>query len=161
LVRLRSHLSVAAALALIGLVFIAPVRAQNLLRNGSFEGPTAENVPESWSFHDFTGGDMATGEVTGGGRVGDRCLKLKAPVFPADFTAYSRPIDVSDLQGREIIFSCFFRTVDHPQAQVTLVTYAESFTEREFATQELLSESHPLGETREWMQYATHLTVPA
>ncbi len=139
---------------------IVPAGAQNLLRNGSFEGPTAENVPESWSFHDFTGDEMATGEVVGRARVGERCLKLKAPVFPADFTAYCRPIDVSDLQGRELIFSCFFRTVEHPQAQVTLVTYAESFTEREFVTQELLSESHPLGESRDWLHYATHLTVP-
>ena len=139
---------------------IAPAGAQNLLRNGSFEGPTAENVPESWSFHDFTGDGMATGEVVGRARVGERCLKLKAPVFPADFTTYCRPIDVSDLQGQELIFSCFFRTVEHPQAQVTLVTYAESFTEREFATQELLSEAHPLGESKDWLHYATHLTVP-
>jgi len=158
---------VAGVLALVLAVCIsAPARAQNLLRNGSFEGPTAGDVPESWSYHDFSGdtlvGDhIGSGEVTGGARVGRRCLKLQAPVFPANFAAYCRPIDVSDLQGPEIIFSCFFRTVDHPQVQVTLATYAEGFTEREFLTPELLSESHTLGETRDWMRYATHLTMPS
>ncbi|MGD9495787.1 MAG: hypothetical protein AB7Y46_05700 [Armatimonadota bacterium] len=156
---------VAVSLALILLTCLCPAGAQNLLRNGSFEGPTAGDVPESWSYHDFAGGriggiKMATGTVTAGGHVGRQCLKLQGPVFPVDFAAYCRPIDVSRLEGKQLIFSCYFRTVDHPQAEVTLATYAEDFTTREFATPELLTETHPLGETRVWSLYFTHLTVP-
>lgn len=139
----------------------APAGAQNLLRNGSFEGPVAGNVPESWAFADFIGGEHARGEVVGGAAVGRQCLKLKAPAFPADFAAYCRPIDVSHLQGREVLFSCFFRTVEHPQAEVMLATYDTDFTAREFRTQVLRSEAHVLGETKEWTRFATHLTIPA
>lgn len=137
----------------------APAPAQNLVRNGSFEGPTAGDVPENWSYHDFQGDGNASGEVDGRGRVGRQCLKLHSPVFPADFAAYCRPIDVEDLQTSELIFSCFFRTRQHPQAQITLATYGEDFTEREFRTTQLDSESHPLGETSRWTRYATHIRL--
>ncbi len=138
-----------------------PAEAQNLLRNGSFEGSVAGKVPESWAYADFIGGEHAGGEVVGGAAVGRQCLKLQAPAFPADFAAYCRPIDVRELQGRELIFSCFFRTVEHPQAEVMFAIYDTDFTEREFRTQVLRSESHVLGETKDWTRFATHLTVPA
>lgn len=138
-----------------------PASAQNLLRNGSFEGPVAGNVPESWAFVDFIGGEHASGEVVKGAIVGRQCLKLEAPAFPADFAAYCRPIDVSHLQGRELIFSCFFRTVDHPQAEVMFALYDTDFTQLEFRTPVLRSETHALGETKQWTRFTSHLTVPA
>ncbi|MGC9317847.1 MAG: hypothetical protein ACP5KN_07420 [Armatimonadota bacterium] len=156
----RGHAAILAGL-LAAMVAGGPssVEAQNLLRNGSFEGPVAGNVPESWSFHDFQGDELASGEVDRGGRVGPNCLKLTSPVFPVDYVAYCRPIDVEDLESDELIFSCFFRTKDHPQAQVTLATYGEDFTEREFDTPDLQTESHPLGETPRWTLYSTHVQI--
>ncbi len=139
----------------------APAQAQNLLRNGDFNGPVAADIPQGWALHDFRDDDLAGAEVVDrNAKIGRRALKLEAPVFPADFTAFSRPIDVSRLQNQEIIFSCFFRTEDHPQALVTLATYGEDFTAREFHTPELRSESHPLGESSDWLLYNTHLTIP-
>ncbi|MEA3401223.1 MAG: hypothetical protein U9R79_08310 [Armatimonadota bacterium] len=156
----RGHAAILAGLLAATVAGVpSSARAQNLLRNGSFEGPVAGTVPESWSFHDFQGDELASGEVDRGGRVGPHCLKLTSPVFPVDYVAYCRPIDVEDLDSDELIFSCFFRTKDHPQAQVTLATYGEDFTEREFATPDLLTESHPLGETRRWVLYTTHLQL--
>ncbi len=150
---------VAAALILASLVG-TPAMAQNMLRNGGFEGPAADGVPQSWGFRDFSDDGRVTAEIAGGAKIGRQCLKLKAPAFPADFTAFCRPIDLDDLEADEIIFSCFFRTVDHPQPLITLATYAEDFTEREFDTPELHSESHPLGETGDWLLYTTHLRLP-
>ncbi len=136
-----------------------PAAAQNLLRNGSFEGPVAVDVPESWSYHDFQGDAIASGTVDRGGRVGQASLKLTSPVFPVDFAAYCRPIDLTGVESNEIIFSCFFRTKEHPQAEVTLATYGEDFTVREFRTRELQSQSHTLGETPEWTLFTTHLRL--
>lgn len=147
-------------LALILACLAAPAGAQNLLRNGSFEGPVAGDVPESWAIADFIGGEHAAAQVVRGATVGSQCLKIKGPAFPSDIAAYCRPIDVSDLQERELIFSCFFRTVEHPQAEVMLATYDTDFTELEFRTQVLRSEAHALGETKDWTRFATHLTVP-
>ncbi len=137
-----------------------PALSQNLLRNGSFEGPVAADAPQSWAFHDFRNDDLVQGEVVGGAKIGRQALMLESPAFPADFAAFCRPVPVSDLDTQEIIFSCFFRTEEHPQALVTLATYAEDFAEREFRTPELQSESHPLGETSDWHLYTTRLELP-
>lgn len=132
--------------------------AGNLVRNGRFEGAVAGNVPESWSFHDFRTDKLASGSVaTRGGFVGPQCLELKAPAFPADFACYSRPVDVSSLGNSELIFSCYFRTEEHPQAVVTLGTYAEDFTRREFETPALQGETYYVGEAKEWTLFATRL----
>ncbi len=131
--------------------------AQNLLRNARFEGATAGDVPESWSFHDFRDDGLAQGKVVRGGNAGPQCLELKAPAFPANYTCYSRPMNVSDLVGDEIIVSCFFKTVEHPQASVTIATYADDFTRLEFDTPELDSETYALGESKPWTLFTSHV----
>lgn len=140
----------------------APAMAQNLLRNGGFEEPVAGDAPQGWSFHDFRGDDLASGEVTRKKPAfGKHSLMLQAPAFPADFTAFCLPLDVADIPSDEILFSCFYRTEQHPQALVTLALYGEDFTVREFRTPELHSESHPLGETAGWDSFTTHLPLPS
>jgi hypothetical protein len=131
--------------------------AQNLLRNARFEGATAGDVPESWSFHDFRDDGLAHGRVVRGGNAGPQCLELKSPVFPANYACYSRPMNVGDLVGDEIIVSCFFKTAEHPQASVTIATYADDFTRLEFDTPELDSETYHLGESSRWTLFATHI----
>lgn len=159
--RATAHTLRSALLSALILCIIAPAGAQNLLRNGNFEGPVAAGIPQGWGFHDFRADDLAQGEIVDrNAKIGRQALMLEAPVFPADFAAFTRPIDVSRLDTNEIIFSCFFRTEDHPQALVTLATYGEDFTVREFRTPELQSESHPLGESSDWLLYTTHLSLP-
>ncbi len=153
----RASLAAIIGALLVGQLLASPAHAQNLVRNGRFEGATAGDVPESWSFHDFRDDYLASGKVTRGGNVGPNCLELTAPVFPAEYACYTRPMDISDMAGEEIIFSCYFKTKDHPQATITLATYAEDFTLLEFDTPELDSEAHPLGETKQWSLFATHL----
>ncbi len=137
-----------------------PAAAQNLLRNGGFEGPVADDIPQNWMFHDFRADALASGKVETKSKFGRQSLLLQAPAFPADFTAFCRPLDVDDLQGHEVLFSCYYRTEEHPQALVTLSTYAEDFTPLEFRTPELHSESHPIGESKDWRLYVSRLTIP-
>ncbi|MFW6437693.1 MAG: hypothetical protein ACOCZ7_01660, partial [Armatimonadota bacterium] len=139
---------------------LMPASAQNLLRNGGFEQEVAGDAPQGWAYHDFRGSELASGEVTGGAAFGKQCLMLQAPSFPADFAAFCLPVDVDDLEAEEIFFSCFYRTEEHPQATVTLAAYGEDFTEREFVTPELHSESHALGETGKWKAFTTRMAIP-
>ncbi|MGI5819026.1 MAG: hypothetical protein ACOX9R_13110 [Armatimonadota bacterium] len=156
-----STLVAALAVALIAGCTAAPAVAQNLLRNGGFEGPVAGDAPQGWAFRDLRADGLASAEVTTKNPAfGRQSLMLSAPAFPADFTAFTLPIDVDDIKGDEIFFSCFYRTENHPQAFVTLAAYDEDFTQREFATPELHSESHPLGETAKWDSYVTRMTIP-
>jgi hypothetical protein len=135
--------------------------AQNLIRNGGFEGPAAGDAPQGWSFHDFRQDELTGGEVVRkNAAFGKHCLKLQAPAFPADFAAFCLPIDVEGLESDEILFSCFYRTEEHPQALVTLAAYGQNFAEREFQTPELHSESHPIGETSKWDVFTTRMAVP-
>ncbi|MFW6156821.1 MAG: hypothetical protein ACOC7J_05850, partial [Armatimonadota bacterium] len=138
-----------------------PALSQNLLRNGGFEGPAAGDAPQGWSFHDFRGDELAKGEITKKKPAfGKQSLMLQSPAFPADYTAFCLPVDVTDLTSDELLFSCFYRTEDHPQTLVTLAAYDEDFTAREFQTPGLHSESHPLGETDRWDAYTTRMTIP-
>ncbi len=140
---------------------LAPAAAQNLLRNGGFEGPVAGDAPQGWSYHDFRGDELVKSEVTDDGEeFGDYCLKLESPGFPADYTAFCLPVDVTDVESDELLFSCSYRTKKHPQALVTLAAYDQDFTEREFQTPGLHSVSHPLGETEDWHGYTTRMQVP-
>lgn len=158
---MRSAVLVLAMLPVLIACATVSSQAQNLVRNGTFEGPATAEAPQSWAFFDFRGEDLARGQVvSGNARVGRQSLLLESSVFPADFAAFTRPIDVSRLATNEIIFSCFYRTEGHPQALVTLATFAEDFTVREFRTPELRSESHPLGEVSAWTLYTTRLTIP-
>jgi len=139
----------------------APALAQNLLRNGGFEAPVAGDAPQGWSFHNFHGNDFAKGEVVKKQTAfGKYALLLRAPTFPADFTAFCLPVNVQDLVSDEILFSCSYRTEEHPQALLTLAAYGEDFTIREFSTPELHSESHPIGETATWRSFSTRMRVP-
>ena len=136
--------------AAVGVSLALPVAAGNLIRNGRFEEPATEGVPQNWSFHNWRQDELASGEVTAGGNVGPHCLRLSSPVFPADFAAYCRPVDVSAWAGREMLITCYYHTIKHPQAQVAIATYAEPFTLKEFETPQLQSEAFPLGESAHW-----------
>ncbi len=148
-------------LAVLVAACITPAPAQNLLRNGDFEAPVAGDAPQGWSFHDFRGDGLARGEVVQKkAAFGRQALTLQAPAFPADFTAFCLPVDIDREETQEIFFSCFYRTEGHPQALVTLAAYGADFTEREFSTPELHSESHPLAEAGSWIPFATRMAIP-
>ncbi len=152
------------ALVTMTLVFLLalPAVARNLVLNGRFEGPDTDGVPQNWSFHNWRQDQLASGKVVRGGTVGPRCLQLSSPVFPADYAAYCRPVDVSEWVGKEVLFTCYFRTVEHPQAQITIATYAEPFAAKEFDTPELHSEAYLLGESHAWQLVTWHIScMPA
>ncbi|MGM0492064.1 MAG: hypothetical protein ACQER1_03900 [Armatimonadota bacterium] len=158
---LRPTAMMALAVVLLTGCLTAPALAQNLLRNGGFEGPVAGDAPQGWAFRDLRDDDLASAEVTTKNPAfGRHSLMLEAPSFPADFAAFCLPVDVDDIESDEVFVSCSYRTESNPQALLTLAAYGEDFTEREFATPELHSESHPLGETGKWHSYTTTMTIP-
>lgn len=122
-----------------------------LIANGGFEALNAEGGAENWAVRNF-GQDQthATSRLVGKAPLGARCLQLEGTSRPIIYGCFSHPVTLPQPTPDELLLTVYYRTVQSPQADLSLTTFAEDFTEKEWATPVLSSENVPLESSPGW-----------
>jgi len=124
--------------------------APNLLPNPGFEQGERGAAPADWS------GQGITEDVTGSVRLsakayrGSYSMQVECRESTGIYAAFCHPIAVSDTEGAELAFTCYYRTEGEPLPELTFVTFAEDFLVREWKTPALQTESYLMPDTRKW-----------
>jgi hypothetical protein len=133
--------------ALAALCVAAP--AQNLLVNGDFEQSDGHGGVAGWSPYVFTG--IGTGSLgLAPGYHAKQAATITGLKTPALYGLFSQPVNVTALPGDELLLTCYYKTDGDPQAQVSLVGFADPFLPQEWKAPFLQSETRPLPAVRDW-----------
>ena len=140
-------------------VLAAPDPPRELLANGGFESLNADGGAENWSTRNWGRLDrFATSKVVAGGRFGQKCLQLEGTSFPLIFGAFSQPISLDGV-ARELLLTVWYRTIESPQADLCVTTFADDFTVKEWDTPALTQEMMPLDTSSGWRSLSWRLHV--
>lgn len=133
-----------------------------LVANGGFESLDATGGAENWATRNFGREDkFASASVVGGARFGQRCLKLQGTSFPVAFGSFTHPVNLGDNPPQEVLLTIFYRTEEAPQADLAVLTFAQDFAAKEWATPVLTSEAMPLEPSGRWQSVSWHVQIPA
>ncbi len=141
-------------------VVAAPQPSGNLVVNGGFEMVTPDDKPEGWVLKASHLEKECYGRVVNGGHFGKKRLELGSQSEAAFFSAYTQPVEVSSYAGHEMLFTMFYRAEQAIRADAVITTYAEDFTQREFATPPLTREAIQLDANKRWDMVSRHLSIP-
>lgn len=141
--RLAPGLVVALALA------AGAASAANLVPNPSFDQVNAAGMPENWSSHAWTANCDATSGTKPGER-GTRYLAMGVRGNGGVYGCFSRAIDVSQLNGRRLMVSCRYKTVEAPYAQFMVVSFKDDFMKMQWQTRPLATEARKLVPSNNW-----------
>ena len=122
----------------------------NLLRNGDFETADAKGVPENWVLRNMMSGTQAKATLDAKAFSGKTCLALEGTTEPVSYGVFSQPVDVSAIPGGRLIFSCYYRAEDRPQADISITTFDTDFTQNEWKTPAMQSESRSVPFSKDW-----------
>lgn len=128
--------------------------ARNLVINGGFEAVDAESMPENWAAREWTVNVEADATTRGG--PGSRCLAITVKAGKAVYGCFSRAMDVSGLDARWLLFSCRYRTLESPNVQAMVVSFADDFMHAQWETRPLATEARALRPSRRWQASAWH-----
>ena len=128
----------------------ADTSVTNLLRNGDFETADAKGVPENWVLRNMMPGTPAKATLQTKAFSGKSCVLLEGETDPVSFGVFSRPVDVSTVPGGRMIFSCYYRAEDQPQADISITTFDTDFTQSEWKTPAMQSESRQVPFSKDW-----------
>jgi hypothetical protein len=122
----------------------------NLLLNGDFESADAKGLPENWVMTNTTGNKMVKASLDSKAFSGKKCLALEGQTFPVMFGVFSKPVDVSNLTTTTLMFNCYYRTEDAPQADVSITTFNTDFSQNEWKTPPMQTEARPVPQSKDW-----------
>jgi len=128
----------------------AQVAAENLLPAGDFERSDGKGGVAGWGVYPSAGAPGGTLQQVKPGYKSPQAVMLAEEETPGLFGLFSRPVAVADLPGREVLFSCYYRTEGDPGAHLSLIGYAEPFLAQEWKTPYLQSETQALPESKGW-----------
>lgn len=122
-----------------------------MLANGGFEALNAAGGAENWAIRNWGREDgHTTMRIAPGGRFGQRCLQLESNTYPVFFACFSHPVSLGAPAPDELLLSLFYRTVGSPQADLSVATFDEDFTAKEWETPVLTTEALPLESSTPW-----------
>lgn len=143
--------SVVGAIALGG-----AVRADNLLVNGSFEKSDAQGKPDGWGAYPLPDTPGGSTKLISPGYQSPQAVVLSEEQSPSLYGLFSPPVPVADLPGEELLLTCYYKTEGTPNAEVSLVGFADPFLEKEWETRHLQVESQDIPPTPDWSLLSWH-----
>jgi len=147
--RLRSAaLAVALAVALLAVATTA--QAENMLPNSGFERVDTEGMPVGWYTFTPSGQPTVTARIAHPGYNSRNCLLVESNEQLTIFDLYTAPIEMSEVGSSKMLFTCYYRTEQEPGAQMSLVTFAEDFSIKEWQTRPLQAEAKNIPTSNEW-----------
>jgi len=147
--RLRSAaLAVALAVALLAVAMTA--QAENMLPNSGFERVDTEGMPVGWYTFTPSGQPTVTARIAHPGYNSRNCLLVESNEQLTIFDLYTAPIEMSEVGSSKMLFTCYYRTEQEPGAQMSLVTFAEDFSIKEWQTRPLQAEAKNIPTSNEW-----------
>lgn len=158
-------LRTAALLAVLGLALALSGAARGaetleLLANGGFEALNSEGGPENWGTRDWGDSTHAASRLTGGARFGQRCLELRGTSSPVLYACFSHPVSLDTVSSGQLLLSLSYRAEAGVMPELVLVTFAEDFTAKEWATPVLSSETVPLETSpKQWQTVTWHVRL--
>ncbi len=129
---------------------LSPSAAANLLANGDFERPDEQGGAANWFTHGWGEPSDAEARLVSGGYQSRHCLMLEGKAEPILFGIFSPPVDIAELPTRRLLFTCYYRTREQPQAQIALVSFTEDFRPREWQTPCVQSEAQNIPTSSGW-----------
>ncbi len=147
---IRRGLGIAVAVAVLALLLGGAGHADNLLSNGGFERIDVEATPVGWRFNVLDPAARVTMVVTQRGYKSPNCLLMESHEQLVLFDLYAPPVAMSELGTDNMLFTCYYRTEQQPDAQMSLVTFATDFSEQEWQTPHLQTEAKNIPPSDEW-----------
>lgn len=144
---------------LLAALLAAAAPAQELLANGGFESLNTDGGPENWGVRDWGGSKLATHQVVGKARVGQRCLQLQGATAPLLYGCFSYPVTLPEGDSRKLLLTLHYRTDDAPMGDISVTTFAEDFAAKEWETPALTSEAISLEGSKTWRTKALQLDL--
>ena len=131
-----------------------------LLANGGFESLDANGGAENWATRSFgRESNFASSKIVPGAKFGQSCLKLEGTSYPIAFGSFSHPVSLGETPPQELLLTVFYRTELAPQADLSIMTFAEDFTVNEWNTPALTSEAVPLEPSSGWKSVSWHVQM--
>lgn len=129
---------------------LSPAVAANLLANGDFERSDEEGGAANWFIPHWGKDPNAEAERVGRGYQSPYCLLLTGKSEPILFGVFSPPVEIAELPTRGLLFTCYYRTREQPQAQISLMTFAEDFRQDEWQTPAVQAEAQNIPQSKGW-----------
>lgn len=144
---------------LLAVLLAAAAPAQELLANGSFESLDTDGGPENWGVRDWGGTKLATHEIVGKARLGQRCLQLQGVTAPLLYGCFSYPVTLPEGENRKLLLTLHYRTDNAPMGDISVTTFAEDFAAKEWETPALTSEAISLEASKSWRTRALQVDL--
>jgi hypothetical protein len=142
------------AVALLLLTFAAGVWAANLLPNPGFERGELNGPPVGWLGQGVTASINGSLKLVPLAHQGRMCLRVDCKSETGIYGAFCQPVDLDCPDGGRLLLTGWYRTEGKPTPELSLVTFAEDFRAREWATTPLQAEAQGIAETLKWKQFS-------
>ncbi len=124
--------------------------ARNLLTNGGFAQVDVEGMPVGWRIFQANPADKVSIRVAPNGYKSRNCVLMESGEQFTLLDLYAPPLEMNDVGSDRLLFTCYYRTEQEPNAQMSLVTFAEPFQEKEWRTPALQAEAKRIPPSEQW-----------